>query len=123
VVVGLAVATSLSYVVGAVLGEELLRRRFGRVGTGRTVRAATRFLVMSVFAGLAAWLVLMLVEDWLGRGVLGSFVAVLLGSVAAGAVLVVSVLVGRSAELDDVLRGLRGRTGAGMAGRHRAGRD
>ena len=38
-------------------------------------------------------------------------------------VLVVLVLVGRSAELDDVLRGLRGRTGAGMAGRHRAGRD
>ena len=122
-VAGLAVATSLSYVVGAVGGEALLRRRFGRLDTGRTVRAATRFLVMSVLAGLAAWLVLMLVTGALGTGVLGSFVGVVLGSVAAGAVLVVSVLVGRSAELDDVLRGLRGRTSTGIAGRHRAGRE
>jgi putative peptidoglycan lipid II flippase len=122
-VVGLAVATSLSYVVGAVAGEALLRRRFGRLDTARTVRASTRFLVMSVFAGLAAWVVLMVVSNGLGQGLLGSFVAVLLGSVAAGAVLILSVLVGRSAELDDVLRGLRGRSGPGVAGRHRAGRD
>jgi putative peptidoglycan lipid II flippase len=122
-VAGLAVATSLSYVVGAVVGEALLRRRFGRLDTARTVRASTRFLVMSVLAGLAAWMVLMVVSNATGRGVLGSLVAVLLGSVAAGAVLVVSVLVGRSAELDDVLRGLRGRSGPGIAGRHRAGRD
>jgi putative peptidoglycan lipid II flippase len=122
-VAGLAVATSLSYVVGAVGGEVLLRRRFGRVDTGRTVRASTRFLVMSVLAGLAAWLVLKLVTGAAGTGVLGSFVGVVLASVAAGAVLVASVLVGRSAELDDVLRGLRGRTNTGIAGRHRAGRE
>jgi putative peptidoglycan lipid II flippase len=122
-VAGLLVATSLSYVVGAIGGEALLRRRFGHLDTARTVRASTRFLVMSVFAGLAAWLVLMLVTGALGHGVLGSFTGVVLGSVAAGAVLAVSVLVGRSAELDDVLRGLRGRTSAGIAGRHRAGRD
>ncbi|HST65199.1 MAG TPA: murein biosynthesis integral membrane protein MurJ [Mycobacteriales bacterium] len=122
-VAGLAVATSLSYVVGAVAGEALLRRRFGPLDTARTVRASTRFLVMSVLAGLAAWVVLMLVTGSAGRGTLGSLIGVLLGSVAAGAVLVVSVLVGRSAELDDVLRGLRGKSSAGIPGRHRAGRE
>jgi putative peptidoglycan lipid II flippase len=122
-VAGLLVATSLSYVVGAVAGESLLRRRFGRLDTARTVRASTRFLVMSVLAGLAAWLVLALVTGVLGRGFVGSLVAVVLASVAAGGVLVLTVLVGRSAEIDDVLRGLRGRPSTEAAGRHRAGRE
>jgi putative peptidoglycan lipid II flippase len=122
-VAGLAVATSLSYVVGAVLGESLLRRRFGHLDTARTVRASTRFLVMSALAGLAAWLVLMLVAGSAGRGVAGSLLGVVLASVAAAAVLAGSVLVGRSAELDDVLRGLRGKPAAGIPGRHRAGRE
>jgi putative peptidoglycan lipid II flippase len=122
-VAGLLVATSLSYVVGAIAGEELLRRRFGRLDTARTVRASGRFLVMSVLAGLAAWLVQALVFGALGQGFGGSLVAVLAGSVAAGGVLVVTALLGRSAELDDVLRGLRGRPAAEGSGRHRAGRE
>ena len=122
-VAGLLVATSLSYVVGAIGGEVLLRRRFGRLDTARTVRASVRFLVMSVLAGLAAWLVLVLVTDALGTGFVGSLVAVVLGSLAAGAVLVLTALLGRSAELDDVLRGLRGRPAPGSSGRHRAGRE
>jgi putative peptidoglycan lipid II flippase len=122
-VAGLLVATSLSYVVGAFAGETLLRRRFGPLDTARTVRASVRFLVMSVLAGLAAWLVLELVTGALGDGVGGSLAAVVAGSVAAGGVLVLTALLGRSAELDDVLRGLRGRPAAEAAGRHRAGRD
>jgi putative peptidoglycan lipid II flippase len=122
-VAGLLVATSLSYVVGAIGGEVLLHRRFGRLDTARTLRASIRFLVMSVFAGLAAWLVLVLVSNSLGQGFLGSLVAVVLASLAAGAVLVLTAVLGRSAELDDVLRGLRGRPVTESSGRHRAGRD
>ena len=66
-VAGLLVATSLSYVVGAIAGEVLLRRRFGRLDTARTIRASVRFLVMSMLAGLAAWAVLVLVTNALGR--------------------------------------------------------
>jgi hypothetical protein len=76
-----------------------------------------------VLAGLAAWLVQELVFGALGQGFGGSLVAVLAGSVAAGGVLVVTALLGRSAELDDVLRGLRGRPAAEGSGRHRAGRE
>jgi putative peptidoglycan lipid II flippase len=122
-VAGLLVATSLSYVVGAIAGEMWLRRRFGRLDTTRTIRASVRFLVMSVLAGLAAWLVLVLVTGALGTGFVGSLVSIVLGSLAAGGVLVLSAVLSRSAELDDVLRGLRGRPAAEPSGRHRAGRD
>jgi len=122
-VAGLLVATSLSYVVGAIAGEMWLRRRFGRLDTARTIRASVRFLVMSVLAGLAAWLVLVLVTGALGTGFVGSLVSIVLGSLAAGGVLVLSAVLGRSAELDDVLRGLRGRPAAEPSGRHRAGRE
>ena len=122
-VAGLLVATSLSYVVGAIAGEMWLRRRFGRLDTTRTIRASVRFLVMSVLAGLAAWLVLVLVTGALGTGFVGSLVSIVLGSLAAGGVLVLSAVLSRSAELDDVLRGLRGRPAAEPSGRHRAGRE
>ncbi|HZB48986.1 MAG TPA: lipid II flippase MurJ, partial [Mycobacteriales bacterium] len=123
-VAGLAVATSVSYVVGTVLGEVLLRRRFGRLGTGRVLRAGARFLLLAVVAGLAAWVVLALVSGWLGTGPTGSAVAVLAGSAVALGVLVGAALLSRSTELDDVLRGLRGRGPASgtsrSAGRHRS---
>ena len=123
-VAGLAVATSLSYVVGTVAGEVLLRRRFGTLGTGRVVRAAAGFLLLSVLAALAAWGALALVTGWLGTRPVGSGVAIVLGSLVALGVLVASTLVWRSTELDDVLRGLRGRAAAAgggpVAGRHRA---
>lgn len=111
-VTGLAVATSASYVVGTVLGEVLLRRRFGRLGTARVVRAAARFAVLAVAAGLAAWAVLALVSGWLGTGPTGSAVAAIGGSVVALAVLGAAAVLSRSGELDDVLRGLRGRPAA-----------
>jgi putative peptidoglycan lipid II flippase len=122
-VAGLLVATSLSYVVGAIAGEVWLHRRFGRLDTARTIRASVRFLVMSVLAGLTAWLVLVLVTDALGEGFVGSLVSIVLASIAAGGVLVLTAVLGRSAELDDVLRGLRGRPAAEPSGRHRAGRE
>ena len=108
-VIGLSVATSASYVAGALLGELLLRRRFGRLGTPVVVRSIVRFSLVSVAGGLAAWAVLVLVSRSLGTGPTGSLVAVLAGSVAALGVVAAGALLLRSSELDDVLRGLRGR--------------
>jgi hypothetical protein len=83
-----------------------------------------RFLLLAVVAGLAAWVVLALVSGWLGTGPTGSAVAVLAGSAVALGVLVGAALLSRSTELDDVLRGLRGRGPASgtsrSAGRHRS---
>jgi putative peptidoglycan lipid II flippase len=135
VVTGLAVATSASYVVGLLLGEVLLRRRFGRVRSGLVLRTTARLALLSAFGGLAAWGVLVLVTDRLGRGVGGSAVAVLLGSLAG--LLVLAALASRwqVAELRELTAALRGRVpvaipaGATAAaprrrstgGRHRAG--
>jgi putative peptidoglycan lipid II flippase len=119
-VAGLAVATGLSYVIGAVLGEVLLRRRFGPLGTGRVLRAGGGFLLLSGLGALAAWAVLVLVAGWLGTGPVASAVAVVLGSLVALGALAAATLVWRSTELDDALRGLRGRPAGARAGRHRA---
>jgi putative peptidoglycan lipid II flippase len=119
-VAGLAVATSLSYVLGAGLGEVLLRRRFGPLGTGRVLRAGAGFLVLATAGALAAWGVLVLVTGWFGVGPVASAIAVLAGSLVALGVLVAATLVWRSSELDDVLGGLRGRPAGVRAGRHRA---
>ena len=115
-VVGLAVATSVSYVVGTVLGEVLLRRRFGRLGTGRVVRSIVRFFVLSLPAGLAAWAVLALASRTLGTGPTGSAAAVVAGSLVALGVLAGATLLTRSGELDDLMAGLRGRAPARTAG-------
>ena len=55
VVLGLAAANGLSFVVGAVLGQVVLLRRLGRLGTTAVLGALLRVLVASAVAGLAAW--------------------------------------------------------------------
>jgi putative peptidoglycan lipid II flippase len=119
VVTGLAVATSLSYLIGVLLGVRLLRRRFGALGGRAVVRTTVRITVFSVAGGLAAWGMSTLAGRWLGTGVVGSGVAVLLGSAAGLAVLAVLVTRSRFAELDELIRGNRGRTRRPI-GRHRA---
>jgi putative peptidoglycan lipid II flippase len=52
VVLGLAAANSASFVVGAVLGQLLLRRRMGRIPTGTLLGAVGRSLLASLVAGL-----------------------------------------------------------------------
>jgi putative peptidoglycan lipid II flippase len=121
-VTGLAVATSASYVVGALIGEVLLRRRFGRLGTPVVVRSIVRFGLLSIAGGIAAWGVLMLVSRTLGTGPTASLVAVLAGSVAALGVVGAGAMLLRSSELDDVLRGLRGRPAAPVADGRQQGR-
>ena len=55
VVLGLAAANGLSFVFGAVLGQVVLHRRLGRLGTTAVLGALLRVLVASAVAGLAAW--------------------------------------------------------------------
>jgi putative peptidoglycan lipid II flippase len=124
VVTGLAVATSMSYVVGLVAGEVLLRRRFGRLDGRRVTGVTSRLATMSAIGGLAAWGVLALVAHLLGQGVAGSAVAVVLGSLAGLAVLAAVASRWQVAELRELLGSLRGRRagtgGPPRTGRHRA---
>lgn len=86
VVIGLAVANSLSFVVGLVLGDVLLRKRFGPLGTGRLVRTSTQMLIASVIGGFVAWLALFVITHELGSGRAGYTLATIVGCLAGGAV-------------------------------------
>ncbi len=55
VVLGLAAANGASFVVGAVLGQVLLRRRLGRLGTVGVLGALARMALAAVLAALAAF--------------------------------------------------------------------
>jgi putative peptidoglycan lipid II flippase len=112
VVLGLAIATSLSYLVGMVLGEVLLRRRFGALGTELVIQTAVRLAVLSLVGGLAAWGVLSLVTSRLGYGLAGSTVAVLLGSVAGLLALAAVASRWHVEEFRELTAALRGRGSA-----------
>jgi putative peptidoglycan lipid II flippase len=109
VVLGLAVATSLSYIVGVVLGEVLLRRRFGELGTRLVIQTSARLLVLSVIGGVAAWAVQALVLGRLGHGLAGSSVSVLLGSVAGLLALAAVASRWHVEEFRELTAALRGR--------------
>jgi len=117
VVLGLAVATSLSYLVGVVLGEVLLRRRFGELGTRLVVQTTTRLLVLSVIGGVAAWAVQGLVFSRLGHGLAGSAVAVLLGSIAGLVALAAVASRWHVEEFRELTAALRGRGAQPVAAR------
>ena len=111
VVTGLAVANSLSFLVGAVVGELCLRSRLGRVETVRVLRTCGLVAVVSVLAGATAWLVGGAVESLLPRGALGSLAAVAAGSLSGGGVLLAGFLVLPIAEVREVAGNVRRRLG------------
>ena len=68
VVLGLAAANSASFLVGAVCGQLLLRRRLGRIPTARVLGAVGRSLGVALLGGLLA-----LAAVWLAGGALAGF--------------------------------------------------
>jgi putative peptidoglycan lipid II flippase len=111
-VIALNVSTSLSYIVGAVLGHVLLTRRFGRLGFLAVVRTVGRIAIAAAIAGVIAWGGVYVAHLIAGSGRVGSFVALILGGIPA---IVVFVIVGRAlhiSELSDILGALRRRPAA-----------
>ena len=111
IVAGLAVANSLSFVVGAVVGELWLRRRIGGLDTARVVRSAGLLVIASAVGALAAWAVTWWIESLLGSDVLGSSVAVVTGSLIGSAAVVASCLILPIPEVREFTAVLRRRIG------------
>ncbi|HEY2176667.1 MAG TPA: murein biosynthesis integral membrane protein MurJ [Mycobacteriales bacterium] len=105
VVTGLAVVNSLSFVIGAVIGEVLLRTRFGRLETRRMLRTTSRLAIASAIGGLAAWGVLVAVTGALGSGRLGSAMAVLGGSLLGG---LIALIVGLRLHIEELAMAVGG---------------
>jgi putative peptidoglycan lipid II flippase len=111
-VIALNVSTSLSYIVGAVLGHVLLTRRFGRLGFRTVARTVGRIAIAAAIAGAVAWAGVYVAHLIAGSGRVGSFVALILGGIPA---IVVFVIAGRAlhiSELSDILGALRRRPAA-----------
>jgi putative peptidoglycan lipid II flippase len=95
----LNISTSLSYVVGAVVGHVLLTRRLGRLGFRRVARTVAQIAVASAVAAVAAWAVVVVARGALGSGHAGSVVGLLGGSLAG--LLVLAAVLWRM-RIDDV---------------------
>ncbi|SHG19658.1 putative peptidoglycan lipid II flippase [Jatrophihabitans endophyticus] len=78
----LNISTSLSYVVGAVVGHVVLTRRLGSLRFGPVTRTLLQIGFASVLGGAAAYGVVLLAQDALGAGHAGSTVALVGGGVA-----------------------------------------
>jgi putative peptidoglycan lipid II flippase len=108
-VIALNVSTSLSYIVGAILGHVLLTRRFGRLGFRTVARTVGRIAIAAAIAGAVAWAGVYVAHLIAGSGRVGSFVALILGGIPA---IVVFVIAGRAlhiSELSEILGALRRR--------------
>jgi putative peptidoglycan lipid II flippase len=111
-VIALNVSTSLSYVLGAVLGHVLLTRRFGRLGFLAVTRIVGRIAIAAAIAGVVAWGGVYVAHLIAGSGRVGSFVALILGGIPGIVVFLVAGRALRISELSDILRALRRRPAA-----------
>ncbi len=84
----LNISTSLSYVVGAIVGHVLLTRRLGLLGFRRVAQTVAQIAVASAIGALAAWAVVVWARHGLGGAHLGSGVGLAGGTVVGLAVLV-----------------------------------
>ncbi len=99
----LNIATSLSYVVGAIAGHVLLARRLGRLGFAAVARTVGQVGVAAALAGGAAWGVAEGLTSAAGTGPAGSALGLVAGGVAGVAVLVVVLWRMRLADVREVL--------------------
>jgi putative peptidoglycan lipid II flippase len=109
VVAGLMLVTSVTYVVGWVLGDLTLRRRLGSLRTRETFGPLARMAGVAVAAGGIGWLVLKVTDDLLGTGVAGSLARVLIGTVVIGGAALAGLVVARVPEIREPLAALRSR--------------
>jgi putative peptidoglycan lipid II flippase len=111
-VAGIMLITSLSYVVGWVIGQLALRRRFGDLRTRETLGPVARVALVSAVAGGVGWVVLR-VLGLDGTTMAGSLARVLVGTVVVGATALAGLVVARVPELQGPLASVRARIGRG----------
>ncbi|GAB3810925.1 hypothetical protein GCM10028820_01290 [Tessaracoccus terricola] len=92
VAAALALAYSVAYLVGVFVSWQLLKRQVPELAGGPVALHIVRLLLGAGLGGVAAYFVSRLVVGWLGEGILGGVVAILVGLVLIGAVY---LLVGR----------------------------
>jgi len=106
----LNVSTSLSYVVGAVVGHVMLTKRLGLLGFRSVARTVLRTGLASLLAGAVAYAAVVGCHSALGHGRGGSFAALLGGGVVGLAVFVGIASRMRIPEIREIANLARGRS-------------
>ncbi len=105
----LTVATSASYVVGAVAGHMALTRRLGRLGWRRVALTTARIGAASIAGGAVALVIVLALTGALGHGHAGALSSLVAGGLAGAAVLAVVAWRMRIPEIQDVVAAARRR--------------
>ncbi|WP_344426808.1 murein biosynthesis integral membrane protein MurJ [Pseudonocardia ailaonensis] len=109
VVLGLVAANSLSYVVGAVIGQVVLARRLGPVRTREVLDTLWRTLIASLAGGAVAYLVGLGIESGVGGSAGGAWLVLAVALVVAAPVMLVLMKLLRLRELAPLWRRLPAR--------------
>jgi putative peptidoglycan lipid II flippase len=96
-------ATSISYVVGAIVGHVALTRRLGNLGFRRVARTVAQVSAASVVAAVATLAVVAGSQQLLGRGHVGSLAGLILGGAAGLAVFGALAWRMRIPEIQDIV--------------------
>jgi putative peptidoglycan lipid II flippase len=102
IAVALTVATSASYVVGAIVGHVLLVRRLGRLRFGSVVTTVAKVGIASVVAGAVVYAIGRLLGNSIGHGHLGSALTLVAGLLVGLPVLAILLWRMRIAEIRDI---------------------
>ncbi|MDT4892661.1 MAG: putative peptidoglycan lipid flippase, partial [Pseudonocardiales bacterium] len=111
----LTVATSASYVVGAVVGHVLLTRRLGHLGFRRVGRTVAQIGAASVVGALAAGAVVLAATSAIGHGHVGSLTALVAGGAVGLLVLAAVAWRMRIPEVEVIAALVRRRTAGAPA--------
>jgi putative peptidoglycan lipid II flippase len=107
--IGVAVAYSVTYLLGLALSTAVLRRRLGGLDGARVVRVYVRLLVAGTVAGGLAWVTAALAGAPLPDGAAGSAVALAAGGVVLLTTYVLLARLLHVHELTDLVGSVRGR--------------
>jgi putative peptidoglycan lipid II flippase len=111
VVAGLMLVTSITFVVGWVVGDVALRRRLGTLRGRRVLGTLLKLSAVTVVAGLLGWAAVALLDGVLGRSVPGSLGTLVVGTVVIGVAVVAGAVLVKVPEVTGALAGVRARLG------------
>ncbi|MGI8679568.1 MAG: murein biosynthesis integral membrane protein MurJ [Jatrophihabitans sp.] len=105
----LNISTSLSYLVGAIVGHVVLTRRLGKLGFGPVMRTVAQIAVASAVGGAVAYAAVLGARHLLGGARLGSFTGLVVGGLVGSAAMVVLAWRMRIPDLRQAVASVRGR--------------
>ncbi|MGI8879120.1 MAG: murein biosynthesis integral membrane protein MurJ [Jatrophihabitans sp.] len=107
VIESLSVATSTSYLVGAIVGHRMLTGRFGFLGFTEVARTVARVAGAAAAGAVVAYVIVLASQHAIGTGRGGALPAVLGGSLIGGAVYVFAARALKVTELQEIVGSLR----------------